>query len=161
MQWGLREMCLESQWVIKPREVCLDTSYKLLDWPKSSFWFFHKNSEKKIESPEINPCTDGWLIYEKEARIYIGGKSISLFNIWFGKTGQLPAKNEAGPHLTTHTKISSKWIKDVNVMTMPKLLTVWIRINCGKFWNRWEYQTTWLTFWEIWMQISLHSGSNN
>ena len=27
--------------------------------------------------------------------------------------------------------------------TMPKPLTVWITINCGKFWKRWEYQTTW------------------
>ena len=24
-----------------------------------------------------------------------------------------------------------------------KLFTVWITINCGKFWKRWEYQTTW------------------
>ena len=23
-----------------------------------------------------------------------------------------------------------------------KPLTVWITINCGKFWKRWEYQTT-------------------
>ena len=23
-----------------------------------------------------------------------------------------------------------------------KTLTVWITINCGKFWKRWEYQTT-------------------
>ena len=28
------------------------------------------------------------------------------------------------------------------LLTMPKPLTVWIRINCGKFWKRWEYQTT-------------------
>ena len=26
---------------------------------------------------------------------------------------------------------------------MPKHLTVWITTNCGKFWKRWEYQTTW------------------
>ena len=31
------------------------------------------------------------------------------------------------------------------LLTMPKHLTVWITINCGKFWKRWEYQTTWLT----------------
>ena len=24
-----------------------------------------------------------------------------------------------------------------------KPFTVWITINCGKFWKRWEYQTTW------------------
>ena len=26
-------------------------------------------------------------------------------------------------------------------------------INCGKFFKRWEYQTTWPTSWEICMQI--------
>ena len=31
---------------------------------------------------------------------------------------------------------------------MPKPLTVWITINCGKFWKRWEYQTTWPASWE-------------
>ena len=28
------------------------------------------------------------------------------------------------------------------LLTMPKPLTVWITINCGKFWKRWQYQTT-------------------
>ena len=28
------------------------------------------------------------------------------------------------------------------LLTMPKPLTVWITINCGKFWKWWEYQTT-------------------
>ena len=28
------------------------------------------------------------------------------------------------------------------LLTMPKPLTVWITINCGKFSKRWEYQTT-------------------
>ena len=27
-------------------------------------------------------------------------------------------------------------------MTLPKPLTVWITINCRKFFKRWEYQTT-------------------
>ena len=29
-------------------------------------------------------------------------------------------------------------------LTRPKPLTVWITRNCGKFWKRWKYQTTWL-----------------
>ena len=33
-----------------------------------------------------------------------------------------------------------------------KPLTVWITVNCGKFWKRWEYQTTWPASWEICMQ---------
>ena len=28
------------------------------------------------------------------------------------------------------------------LLTIPKPLTVWITINCGKFLKRWEYQTT-------------------
>ena len=38
-------------------------------------------------------------------------------------------------------------------LTTPKPLTVWITINCGKFWKRWEYQTTWPASWEIFMQV--------
>ena len=36
---------------------------------------------------------------------------------------------------------------------MPKPLAVWITISCGKFWRRWEYQTTWPASWEICMQV--------
>ena len=34
-------------------------------------------------------------------------------------------------------------------LTTPK--PVWITINCGKFWRRWEYQTTWPASWETCM----------
>ena len=34
-----------------------------------------------------------------------------------------------------------------------KAFTVWITINCAKFWKRWEYQTTWPASWEICMQV--------
>ena len=30
---------------------------------------------------------------------------------------------------------------------------VWITINCGEFWKRWEYQSTWSASWEICMQV--------
>ena len=39
------------------------------------------------------------------------------------------------------------------LLTMPMPLTVWITENCGKFLNRWEYQTTWPASWEIYMQV--------
>ena len=39
------------------------------------------------------------------------------------------------------------------LLTMPKPLTLWITRNCGKFWKRWEYQTTWPASWEICMQV--------
>ena len=28
------------------------------------------------------------------------------------------------------------------LLTMPKPLIVWVTTNCGKFFKRWEYQTT-------------------
>ena len=39
------------------------------------------------------------------------------------------------------------------LLTMPKPLTMWITKNYGKFLNRLEYQTTLLTFCEIYMQV--------
>ena len=39
------------------------------------------------------------------------------------------------------------------LLTMPKSLTAWLTTNCGKFFKRWEYQTTWPAFWEIYMQV--------
>ena len=38
------------------------------------------------------------------------------------------------------------------LLTMPKPLTVGITTNCGKFFKRWEYQTTLPASWEICMQ---------
>ena len=57
---------------------------------------------------------------------------------------------------------STKWYKKQEssrktstfaLLTTPKPLTVWITTNCGKFWMRWEYQTTWPASWEICMQV--------
>ena len=48
---------------------------------------------------------------------------------------------------------SSRKLSISALFTMPKTLTVWITINYGKFWKRWEYQTTWPASWEISMQV--------
>ena len=38
-------------------------------------------------------------------------------------------------------------------LTTLKPLTVWITTNYGKFFKRWEYQTTWPASWDICMQV--------
>ena len=48
---------------------------------------------------------------------------------------------------------SSRKISTFTLLTMPRPLTVWITTNCGKFLERWEYQTTWPASWEFSMQV--------
>ena len=38
-------------------------------------------------------------------------------------------------------------------MLKPLTVTVWITINSGKFFKRWEYQTTLPAFWETCMRV--------
>ena len=54
---------------------------------------------------------------------------------------------------TSKKQKCSRKISTSALLIMPNPLTVWITINCGKFWKRWEYQTTWPASWEICMQI--------
>ena len=44
---------------------------------------------------------------------------------------------------TSQKQKSSRKTSIFDLLTMPKPLTVWITTNCGKFFKRWEYQTTW------------------
>ena len=48
---------------------------------------------------------------------------------------------------------SSRKTSTSALLTMPKPVIVWITTHCGKFLNRWEYQTTLPASWEICMQV--------
>ena len=93
-----------------------------------------------------------WVALHIMAHSFTKSMNIHIFKLDLEKAEEpeikLPTSTESSKKQESSRKTSISAL-----LTMPKALTVWITINCGKFFKRGEYQTTWPASWETCMQV--------
>ena len=75
-----------------------------------------------------------------------------MFKLELGKTEEPELKL---PTSTGSLKKQESFRKTTTsvLLIIAKPLTLWLTTNCGKFFKKWEYHTTWAASWETYMQV--------
>ena len=119
---------------------------------------FHSNPKER----QCQKCSNYCIIVLISHAIKVMLKILQASNTWTVNSlmFQLVLEKAQEPEIKLPTSAGSPKKQESSrktsisaFLTMPKPLTVWITINCGKSWKRWEYQTTWPACWETCMQV--------
>ena len=135
----------------------LESQQRPQDWKRSIFIPIPKKGNAKQCS---NYCTTALISHASKVMLKILQARLQQYMNW--ELPDVPLVLEKAEEREIKIPTSSGSSKEQEssrktsisaLLTMPKPLTMWITINCGKSWRRWEYQTTWPASWEICMQV--------
>ena len=83
--------------------------------------------------------------------------NFQMFKLDLEKAGEPEIKFPTSIGLSKNQK-SSRIISTYALLLMPKPLTVWITINCGKSWKRWEHLTCLLRNLDAGQEATVRTG---
>ena len=124
------------------------------DWKKSVFSPIPKKGNAKECS---NYCTIAFISYASKVMFKFSKPHFS--NMWTVKFQmfKLDLEKAEEPEIKLLDHRKSKRVPEKHLFLLywlcQSLWTVRITINRGKFWKRWEYQTTWPASWETCIQV--------
>ena len=108
-----------------------------------------------------NYSTIALIIHASKVMLQILEARLQQYMNWELPDVQAGFRNGRGTRYQMSTSVgssrkqeSSRKTSTSALLTTPKPLTVLITTNCGKFFKRQEYQTTWTASWEICMQVN-------
>ena len=116
------------------------------DWKRSVFIPIPKKGNAKEGS---NYCTIALISHASKVMLKILQARLQQYMNRELPDVQVVLEKAGEPEIKLPTSAGS-WKKQESsrktsisaLFTMPKPLTMWLTINCGKFFKRWEYQTT-------------------
>ena len=121
---------------------------------------FHFNSKEKQCQRMLKLCTIALISHTSKVMLKFSKPGFSSTWTMNFQMFKLVLEKAEEPEIKLPTSAGSSKKQEISrktsisaLLTMPKPLTVWITINCGKFWKGWEYQTTWPASWETCRQV--------
>ena len=114
-----------------------------------------KNAQTTAQLHSSHMLVKWYLKFSKPGFSNTRTMNFQMFKLVLEKAEEPEVKLPTSAGSSKKQEISRKTSASV-LLTVPKPLTVWITTNNGKFWKRWEYQTTWPASWKICMQVRKH-----
>ena len=110
---------------------------------------FHSNPKERQFKECSNYCTIALISHASKVMLKIFQARLQQYMNCDFQMFKLDLEKAEEPEIKLPTAIGSLKKQENSrktsisaLLTMPKPLTLWVTINCGKFFKRWEYQTT-------------------